>query len=105
MASKSTRQKRPGFSRPLRKETKRASARVRSSTENGDGSSPATRSDRSCVASSRSATTGAGLGNARTLLTQLIVAFTLDAMRQVVTAGLHDAPVDHDVHDVGNDIR
>ena len=26
-------------------------------------------------------------------------------MRQIVTAGLDDAPVDHNVHDVGNDVR
>ena len=61
-------------------------------------------SSRSYSARSRSATAVAPLGNRAASFPQAIVSFAFDAMREFGVAGLHDASVDHDVHDVGNDV-
>src|ERR1700729_2650108 len=99
--SKSTRQKRPGFSRPLWSEKKRSSKRVRASSASGASPSGSSRWYNPRV----DETSGAcALGNGSGLLANLIVSLAFDEVRQVVAARFHDAAVYHHVHDIGCDL-
>src|SRR3984957_4285541 len=98
--SKSMRQKRPARSRPLGSPRKRSRARRRCSPVSGKLGSVA-RESRSCEASAAATAT---LGKSLGLFAELVVAFALDAICEIRVAGLDDASVDHDVHDVGDHV-